>query len=247
MELIMAMADMSMALMTTTITTTTIMTTEPGLASLVRLMTWLSPAFPVGGFAYSSGLESAVSNNLVSDAASLSNWLKTVLAHGSVWNDIVLAAEAWRNFDDKREIGELAALGLALSGTAERYLETSLQGRAFMEAASPWIGGDSDLTDMTLPYPVAVGAVAAGADVPLEATLTAYLHALASQAVSAAIRCSVIGQKKGVEILAGLERETTAIAQKAARSTRDDLGTASIIADIVSMRHETQETRLFRS
>lgn len=215
--------------------------------ALVRLMTWLSPAFPVGAFSYSGGLEQAVADGDVGDAQTLRGWLLSLLAHGNLWNDAVLLAAAHRAFDDAERLAEIAALAEALSGSAERHLETMLQGGAFLAAAASWPHPVLDALGEAAAYPVAVGAVSAAHGIGAEAALAAFLHAVASNLVSVAIRCGVIGQKNAVSVLAGLEEEIIALAAAAAGSTLDDLGSATIRADIASLRHETLPTRLFRS
>ncbi|OJU92487.1 MAG: urease accessory protein UreF [Shinella sp. 65-6] len=215
--------------------------------ALVRLMTWLSPAFPVGAFSYSGGLEQAVADGDVGDAQTLRGWLLSLLAHGTLWNDAVLLAAAHRAFDDAERLAEIAALAEALSGSAERHLETMLQGGAFLTAAASWPHPVLDALGEAAAYPVAVGAVSAAHGIGAEAALAAFLHAVASNLVSVAIRCGVIGQKNAVSVLAGLEAEIIALAAAAAGSTLDDLGSATIRADIASLRHETLPTRLFRS
>lgn len=212
--------------------------------SLIRLMTWLSPAFPVGGFAYSGGLERAVHDGLVADAGGLKAWLETLMASGAWWNDAVLLAEAWRSHD---ELSEISALAEALAGSSERHLEIMTQGEAFAAAAGAWPNAVLDRLGERPPYSVAVGAVAAAHGVALEQAIAAFLHALASQAVSAAIRLSMLGQKQGVAVLASLEAAILDVSEKASAATLDDLGSATVIADIAAIRHETQHSRLFRS
>ncbi|WP_162939714.1 urease accessory protein UreF [Neorhizobium sp. NCHU2750] len=215
--------------------------------ALLRLMAWLSPAFPIGGFAWSGGLERAVADGLVRKAPDLQAWLATLVRHGSLRNDAVLFAEAWRQAGDEGALKELAALGLALSGSSERFAETLSLGKAFVTAASAWPHPVLARLPEDLPFPVSVGAVAAGHGVPLSQALAAYLHAAFSQVVSAGIRLSVAGQAEGVAILAALEPLIEDVARAAGRSTLDDLGGAAIQAEIASLRHETQHSRLFRS
>lgn len=214
---------------------------------LLRLVTWLSPAFPVGGFAYSSGLEKAVEDGLVRHQAGLGAWLTSLLHHGTLWNDAVLLAEAWRSGHKRAALENVAALAAALAGSKERYLETMALGTAFRDAAKAWPDAVPDWLDGPVAYPVAVGAVAASQAIGCEATLAAYLHAAVSQQVSAGIRLSMIGQSHGVSLLAQLEETIAAVAARAAASSLDDLGTATVAAEIVSARHEIQTTRLFRS
>lgn len=228
-------------------TITTTMTIDHDTQSLLRLMTWLSPAFPVGAFAYSGGLEAAARDCVVTDAGELRQWLETLLGNGSIWNDAVLLAEAWHAHEDQPRLAAVAELATALAGSAERHLEITAQGGAFLEAAAAWPHPVLAMLDQTTPYCVAVGAIAAAHGVPLERTLTAYLHALASQHVSSGIRLSVLGQRQGVTMLAALEPDILDVAACASRSTLDDLGSAAMMADLMAIRHETIHTRLFRS
>lgn len=214
---------------------------------LLRLMAWMSPAFPTGGFAYSGGLERAVHDGLVGDAAGLRSWLSAILRHGSVWNDAVLFADAWRRHGDGGALHELSELGLGLAGSAERYLETLSLGKAFVSAAQAWPNPVFQRLPFEVPFPVAVGAVAGAQGVSLRDGLAAYLHATLSQSISAGIRLGVCGQGEGVGILAALEPEIVETAARASVTTPDDLGTAAIQAEIASLRHETQHSRLFRS
>lgn len=217
---------------------------RPG-QGLLRLMTWLSPAFPVGAFAYSHGLEHAIHDGLVRDRATLTGWLADLLVQGSAWNDALLLAESWRTTG--RDLTGLAELAGALAGARERQMETVLQGSAFLQAAAAWpleaIAGLSDDT----PYPVAVGATAAAHAVPLEATLAAYLHAFASNLVQAAVRLVPLGQSDGVAVIAALEPVILDSAARAASSTLDDLGSATFMSEIAALKHETQYSRVFRS
>lgn len=215
--------------------------------ALLRLMAWLSPAFPIGGFAWSGGLERAVTDGLVRKAADLHDWLVTTVRHGALWNDAVLFAEAWRQSQDEASLHALSALGLALAGSAERFAETLSLGKAFVTGASAWPHPVFARLPADLPFPIAVGAVSAAHAVPLTQALAAWLHASFSQAISAGIRLSVAGQAEGVAILAKLEPMIEDIAGQAATSTLDDLGGAAIQAEIATLRHETQHSRLFRS
>ncbi|MEE3624654.1 urease accessory protein UreF [Nitrospirillum sp. BR 11752] len=222
-------------------------------AGVYRLMTWLTASFPVGAFSYSHGLEWGVEDGTIRTVDALVAWVDDLLALGSGWNDAVLAAAAWRAAaaGDWPGLADVAELAAALTPTAERRLESLSQGRAFAAAiASAWpceavdrlraMGGD-------LAYPVAVGAVAAGHGLSLSATLLGYLHGFVANLVSAALRLVPLGQTDGQRALARLEPLVLATAARAASSTLDDLGGAAWVADIASMNHETQYTRLFRS
>ncbi|NEJ73546.1 urease accessory protein UreF [Rhizobium phaseoli] len=223
------------------------MSRDRELHALLRLTAWLSPAFPIGSFAYSGGLERAVADGLVTDAASLAAWIGTLIGHGSVWNDAVLLAESHRCQGEPAHLAEIAALAAALAGSRERHQETMLLGEAFLAAARAWPDGVFDRLPDKVAYPVAVGVLTGAHGIEPEKALAAFLHAYASQAVSSGIRLGVAGQKDGVAVLAGLEEHIVEVARRAAASTPDDLGSATVQADIASLRHETQATRLFRS
>lgn len=212
-------------------------------AVLLRLLTWLSPAFPTGGFAYSHGLEWSVEAGDVMDEASLTGWIKDLLAHGALWSDVLLLRHAYRGDD----YTALAALGIALAASVERRLETSAQGAAFALASQPWNSALQDWGDVPLPYPVGVGILAAAQDVAEDNAALAFLHAGVANLVSAAVRLIPLGQSAGLHVQAALEPEILATAAATKTASLDDIGTASWRSDIAAMRHETQYTRLFRS
>jgi urease accessory protein len=222
--------------------------------ALYRLMTWLSPSFPVGAFSYSSGIEWAVESGDIVDADGLRRWLTVMLADGAGFCDGVLFTHAHRaittdNADALRAVAELAA---AFAPGRERFLETTAQGRAFLDAIGaawpcPALGDLAKVWDGPVAYPVAVGVAAAGHDIPLEQALPAYLHAVLANWISAGLRLVPLGQTDGQRILAALEDTVAATAARALTASLDDIGSAAFRADLASARHETQYTRLFRS
>lgn len=228
--------------------------TEAEAAALYRLLTWLSPAFPVGGFSYSSGIEWAVEAGDIKDAASLKDWLAAMLADGSGFCDAVFLAHAHRavDNDDDAALRELAELAAAFVSSKERQLETTTQGRAFIEisrAAWDCDGLDHAVTQCggAMVYPVAVGIVSAAHAIPLAPSLHAFLHAVVSNWISAGARLVPLGQTDSQRVLAALEPVVAATAARALGASLDDLGSATFRADLASLRHETQYTRLFRS
>ena len=228
-------------------------------AAQYRLMTWLSPAFPVGGFSYSSGIEWAVEAGDISNAGSLRGWLAAMLTDGSGFCDSVFLAHAHRavDADDAGALREVAELAAAFVPSRERQLETSTQGRAFMEIAraawnSPRLAQalshcQDEIGQGTLVYPVAVGFVAAAHGIPLQPTLHAFLHAVVSNWISAGSRLIPLGQTDSQRVLAALESVVAATAERAIHAALNDVGSATFRADLASLRHETQYTRLFRS
>jgi urease accessory protein len=223
-------------------------------AALYRLMTWLSPSFPVGAFSYSSGIEWAVEAGDIVDAASLRDWLGSMLADGSGFCDGVFLAHAHRAASacDPTGLRDVAELAAAFVPSRERQLETSAQGRAFIDIArSAWNcdGLDQMIAhcDGVIVYPVAVGLVSAAHAIPLASTMHAFFHALASNWISAGARLVPLGQTNSQRVLALLEPTVVSTAKRALMASLDDLGSATFRADLASMRHETQYTRLFRS
>jgi urease accessory protein len=224
-------------------------------AALYRLMTWLSPSFPVGAFSYSSGIEWAVEAGDVGDAVSMNEWLAAMLAEGSGFCDGVFLAQAHRAAsvrDDDSAIRDIAELAAAFVPSRERQLETSTQGRAFVDIArAAWNcdGLDQMISwcDGNIVYPVAVGVVSAAHAIPLAPTMHAFLHALTSNWIFAGARLIPLGQTDSQRVLASLEPVVVATARRALAASLDDLGSATFRADLAGMRHETQYTRLFRS
>jgi urease accessory protein len=214
--------------------------------AMLRLMTWLSPAFPVGAFSYSHGLEYAVHDGAVASRQDLAEWIEDLIATGSLWNDAVLLVEAWNAeaAGDQPRLRRAAEWGEAMAVSAERQLETLDQGRAFHIAAKAWTNMPEDVS---MPYPVAIGTAAASMKIDREAACTAYFHACAANLVSAGIRLIPLGQSEGTALMALLEDLIIVSARKAARSSLAALGSASFAADMASMRHETLTVRLFRS
>ena len=222
-------------------------------AALYRLMTFLSPAFPVGAFSYSSGLEWAVEAGDITDAATLREWLTAMLVDGSGFCDAVFLAQAHRAVDagDMASLRDTAELAAAFVPSRERQLETTTQGRAFIEIArAAWNcdGRDDAVAECnTVIYPVAVGLVSAAHGIPLPPALHAFLHALVSNWISAGSRLIPLGQTDSQRVLAALEGAVSTTASRAQVAALDDLGSATFRADLASLRHETQYTRLFRS
>ena len=210
----------------------------------MRLLTWLSPAFPTGGFAYSHGLEWAVETGDIRDGETLRIWLSDVLAHGSGRTDTILLRHAHRAAADPAALRDLAALALATAPARERRDEALAQGRAFMKAALRW--GTPDWPEDT-PYAVAVGAMTGRHGIFEDSAACAYLQTFAANLISAAVRLVPLGQTAGLHALAALEPVILDTARVTRHATLDDLGGCAFRSDLAAMRHETQYTRLFRS
>ena len=207
--------------------------------SLLRLLTWLSPAFPTGGFAYSHGLEWAVEAGDVRDEASLTAWMEDMLRLGALWSDAILLRLAHR--------GEDVAGTRAWRFAPQRSGAWRAARRGRPSPSPPPPGPALAWDDAPLPYPVAVGKLAAAHDIAEDDTTLAFLHAASANLVSAAIRLIPLGQAAGLRVQAALEPAILAIAQRQRHVRRGRSGRGLLGSDIAAMRHETQYTRLFRS
>jgi len=212
--------------------------------AILRLLTWLSPAFPTGAFAYSHGLEWAVETHDIRDGGTLLDWLNDVIDQGTARADTILLRHAHRAANNPHALRDIAALALATAAGRERYGEAMAQGRAFLRAAACW--ETPDLPEDT-PYAVAVGAMAGAHGIDEDTTAGAYLQTFASNLISAAVRLVPLGQTTGLQTLAALEPVILRTAAATKQATLDDLGGCAFRSDLAAMRHETQYTRLFRS
>lgn len=206
---------------------------------LLLLAQWLSPAYPVGAFAWSHGLERAIARGDIGSAAALGAWLGDVLAHGAGRSDAILLAEAYRSDDP----AALAALAAALAPCRERRMETLQQGAAF--AATTRAIWGIDLPDMA--YPVAVGRAARLVGLPLAPVPALWLQAFAGNLVQAAQRLMPLGQTDAQRLLAGLAPLCIRIGAAACRAGIDDLGSATFAVDTAAMQHAHHYPRIFRS
>jgi urease accessory protein len=227
---------------------TMIMSTEAH--ALTTLLAWFSPAFPVGAFAFSHGLETATAEGLISGEAGLAHWIEAILTSGGAWTDAVLFAAAYHAAGAQiwTSLTQIAALAKALAPSAERLRETLAQGDAFARAvAEGWPTLLPQTLSAVAAYPVVAGAAVAALKAPLSDALTAYLNGFAGNSIAVGIRLGLCGQSAGVRILAALGDVIAQTAQRAAASSLDDLGACAFAADIASMRHETLQPRIFVS
>jgi urease accessory protein len=237
----------------TGVNTGTIMATDP--RALLRLMSWLSPSFPVGGFAYSHGLEAALERGVVADAASLGEWLEGAIIFGSARNDAVILSATHQRVlgGDGTGLRDIADLARCLFGAPELAGESTVQGNAFWRTVTAaWPDPAFDAFHRYLPpgeivYPVAVGVAAAVHHIGRRDVIEAFLHGFSANGVSAAIRLGMIGQTDGQRVVRGLEGVIIEIGESTENAPIEDIGSASLTIDMMALAHETQTTRLFRS
>ncbi|KAJ55503.1 urease accessory protein UreF [Actibacterium mucosum KCTC 23349] len=203
---------------------------------LLTLTQWLSPAFPLGSFAYSHGLETAIASGDVTDAQTLQAWLRVVLTQGTGIVDATLLCRTMEGQD----LGNVAR---ALAASRERLEEAEAQGAAFVDTVNK-ITGDAQAV---APLPVAVGVAARSLSLSTEDVAALYLHAFISNLVSAAVRFVPLGQSAGQAVLSALHADIAETARRAVTMTLDDLGAAAPGADMAAMKHETQDVRIFKT
>lgn len=258
--------------MTTARTATPLIRMTIDATRLMRLQSWLSPAFPIGAYSYSHALEWAVESGAVRDRVTLVDWLDADLRFGAGRADGIFFAESWRAAADMvlpvsgnlptdtiqaryRPILAIAELAAAMRGTAELALESGQQGIAFLGAVcKAWpdpaldrIAATFKDAKITPVLPVAAGIACAVHDIALETSLPLYLHAGVANLINAAVRLIPLGQSDGQTAVAALETAVAETAAEAHHSSLSEIGSAAFMIDIASMQHETQYTRLFRS
>jgi urease accessory protein len=223
-------------------------------AGLYRLMAWMSPAYPIGAFSYSAGIEWAVEAGDIADAKTLREWLNVMIAEGTGFADAVLFSHAYDALaaNDDAALRAVAELAAALVTSKERLLETTAQGRAFVDTTqaawpTPALARLEAVWTGPIALPVAAGAACAGHAIGRETAVHAFLQALTANWISAGVRLVPLGQTDGQRVLAALEDAVAATAARALKTPLDELGTCAFRADIAGMKHETQYTRLFRS
>jgi len=209
-------------------------------SQLLLLLNWMSPTFPIGSFAYSHGTEQAIADGRLKSEADVTRWIGDLLERGSGWNDAVLFARCW-----DEDAGSLNETALALSGSAERYLETTHLGRAFSIAAAVWTGAEK--SDAAIAYPIAAGKACRDFGLPRDMALVAFLQGFAAALVSVAVRLVPLGQTHGLAVLRTLSPVISAVARRAATASLDDLGSATILSDLAAMQHEQLQPRIFRT
>jgi urease accessory protein len=225
--------------------------------ALLRLQSWLSPAFPTGSYSYSHGLEWAVEAGQIHDRKSLVDWLDADLCYGSGRNEAIFFKEAWHCAvaDNRARLFEIAELAAAMRGTSEFALESSQQATACLAMLrQAWPDRALDRLARILcerhvspALAVVLGVRSAGQAIPARLALPAFLQSYVANLVTAGVRLIPLGQTDGQLAIAELEDAVLAASAQAEMATIGDLGSAAFMVELASMAHETQYTRLFRS
>ena len=205
---------------------------------IMTLQTWFSPAFPTGAFSYSHGIEAAIQDKLITDPDSLKHWISLLLSDGSGRNDGLFLTAGYEGVSDAN------ALCLALCGSKERLCETTELGQAFGRVVKA--SYNLKLPDRTA-YPIAVGMAAREVGLDLTLTLQSYLQAFASNLISVGVRTIPIGQQAGQDCLIGLYPVIEDITKEIKSATLDELGSATLMSDLMAMKHEKSAPRIYRT
>ena len=206
---------------------------------IMTVMQWMSPAFPIGAFAYSHGLEWAIDKGHVSNGEKLQKWITDLLEYGSLRTDAIFISLILRGHD----VRKMNELSMALCPAGERLLETKLQGSAFAKVIEDvW---QQDIGELSLP--IAVALASKNQSIEQDLILPAYLHAFCSNLISAAIRLIPIGQTEGQRIMLELYQTISDLVQTASESEIDDLNSACFFSDVSAMEHEYLQPRIFKT
>ena len=205
---------------------------------MMILQAWFSPAFPIGAFSYSHGLETAIQVGFIKDEVSLRSWITTLLQYGSGRNDGLFIKAAYEGVEDTN------ALCLSLCAGKERCQETTELGKAFIKVVN-----ESYQTNLPegLAYPVAVGQAAQTLALDLNLTLQSYLQAFAANLISVGVRAIPIGQQSGQACLVGLFSVVDEVIAQVAEASLDELGSSALLSDLMAMKHEHSKPRIYRT
>lgn len=227
-------------------------TTSPPASALYSLLTWTSPAFPVGAYAFSHGLERAVEQGWVDDRHSASDWIDGLVSDGDGLADLVFVSEAWLAGAEPESLADVCEFALAFQSAAEVRTETIAQGRAFLKTAND-VWPDTVPAELVAqigdeaPYPAVFGAVTRRANIDRHDALLAFGHGFVANLVSAAVRLVPLGQTDGQRITAELAGSVSRAALRASATRLNNVSSSCPMSDIACMQHELQYTRLFRS
>ena len=222
------------------------MSTARAPETLARLFQLASPALPVGAYSYSQGLEAVIEAGIVRDAAGARAWIADVLELSVSRMEapvLLRLVDAWRA-GDAALAGRWNALFLASRETAELRAETVQMGHSLARLLAE-LGVDVPLAEPS--YPAAFARAVAAWRIAVREALVAYLWAWIENQVMAAVKTVPLGQTDGQKMLLALGGTLVALAARAGALADDELGNFAPGLALLSSRHETQYTRLFRS
>lgn len=210
-----------------------------------------SPALPVGGFAYSQGLEQAIEDRWVTDMQSAYVWIRDGLVLNMARQELPwwLACYQAAADQDWVRVLQINEHLHALRETGEFRLESVQMGHSMAKLFAQWPQGQSlvALTEIVWVYPSAYAALAAVSGVTQDLALSAYLWSWVENQVLAAVKSVPLGQIEGQTLLHRLKGDIVTAIGVAQGTAPEVAGSAAFGLAITSARHETQYSRLFRS
>ena len=222
--------------------------------SLYYLLTWFSPSYPIGSYAYSHGLEYAVESKVIKDISDLSSWINDFLIFGSGYNDGILISCGYNAVvdNDINKLEEISQIGKAFKPSKEIALESNQQGISFVHTVSSSLKSDKfdsliKIVKENISFPIVVACAGATCKVNKLDLINAYLHAFVSNIISAALRLMSIGQTESQILLIKFKKEVELLTKNIISKNIDDLGSSVLIGEWSSANHEKQYSRLFRS
>jgi urease accessory protein len=224
---------------------------DPKLNALLSALHLASPALPVGGFAYSQGLEQAIEDRWVADMDQAYVWIRDGLLLNLARQELpwwlhCYHAASHQHWDVLLDGNQQLS---AMRETAELRLESLQMGYSMAKLFAQWPSAQAlaALKGVTWSYPAAYAALAACTGIEKETALAAYLWSWVENQVLAAIKTVPLGQIEGQQLLHRLKDDIVSACLVAQSTSTAEAGSAPFGLAMVSARHETQYSRLFRS
>lgn len=229
-------------------------TTTMRIAELTALLHLASPALPVGAFSYSQGLESAIDTQWVTDETSARTWIESGVANVLARCELPFVAHqlARWNVNDGAGLAAADAQFLASRESAELRRETEQMGWSLKQLclSLEW-GDEARRATLAALAPVAQPSVFAFAiaahGIEIEAALAAYAFSWVENQAAAALKAVPLGQMAGQRIIVGLRGAIETAVERALATSPDEINTFAPMLSVLSARHESQYSRLFRS
>ena len=215
--------------------------------NLLKLLTWNSQSYPIGSYSFSSGLEYAVESSIITSGKKLQTWLKELLIFGNLQSDSILLIETWKLMNENKNhiIPDLNIFAISLNQSYEKYLESYEQGKAFIKiSGEAW---NHKFSSHNLVFPIAYASSAYQENISLKDTLISYLHANLSNLLAAGIKLIPLGQTEGQKIQISLNTFIENEYKNILKKDINNIGNCAWVNDIISMKHENQFTRIFRT
>lgn len=223
-------------------------------SALLNLLQFASPALPIGAYSYSQGLEAALENGMVGNAEQARAWIARHL------HEVVAQWEAplsWRLMQawsrrDWAAVSDWSERFIASRDSAEFRAETIQMGYSLTKLVAELGIADAEMlarlqAEPEVALPTAFACAVAALEIPHDAALLAMLFAWAENQVLVCVKSVPLGQVAGQRMLLSLRADIEAAARYAQTVSDDDMCNWAPGLSLLSMRHEVQYSRLYRS